>query len=265
MDGVPGSPRPAQDRGSGMRGSLLFLTALLVALPLTAARREKPKSADLSEPVVASPYRWQKMSEADGLTVFWSQVKGTQVVAYRMEGILKAPIGEVASLFHPPEGRSWMPLLIREEKTKGQEGVLRIETLKLGPFCSPREFLVHVTAATDPAHRGIVYTLEPVGAGTASTTTQLVQGDLTGSLHLTPMTFPDQTFLRAEFYCELNGKMPAWAVNLIEQSWPQKAFRALRTQVAQGNLKVSPEVEKLLATPPATLSKRKGRKPLRHR
>jgi len=265
MDGFPGGSRPAQDGGNGMRRSLLFLTAVLVAFPLTAARRERPKSADLSEPVAASPYRWEKMSEVDGLTVHWSRVQGTKVVAYRMEGILKATVGEVASLFHSQANPAeWLPVHTEDlgKMAEGPGETLWVGYWKPGPFCSRRAFGLRTAMVADPQRHGLILKAG-ADAGSSLSTKDLVQGDLTGSLQLTPMTFPDQTFLRAEFHCEMNGKMPAWVVNLIQQSWPRKAFEALKARIAKGGLKVMPEVEKLLATPP--LPKPKAPRTRRHR
>jgi hypothetical protein len=129
-------------------------------------------------------------------------------------------------------------------------------------FSMPREFASNVQAGYDPQKRVLSLSFQPAEDPRFPPSGEVVRGGLKGLVHLTPMTFPDQTFLRAEYHCELNGKMPAWVVNLIEQAWPQKAFRALRTRVGQGDLEVLPEVRMLLtANPPPgpTARRRRGR------
>src|SRR5579872_2428884 len=75
----------------------LFLLAALGATPIWGDATKDSQNQDLSA-LKKLTFHWKQSSNSDGLSLYWSKVEGSQVIAFRGEGIVDAPIEKVASI-----------------------------------------------------------------------------------------------------------------------------------------------------------------------
>jgi hypothetical protein len=238
----------------------LFFSLLLAAVPLWSyAESSVPESspaASLQEPV----FHWNKSCNDNGLTIYWSKVEGSQVIAFRGEGIIDAPLEKVASIIiDTTRATEWVDSLVSSKVVRNVSPVEFIEYDHAGipfPFTavmSDRDFVSCVTVESDPKTRRLTVNYNPAEDSLAPPIKKCVRGVMTCVFKMVPMTLDDETYVEAEVHCDPKGGVPKWLVNFFQQGWPQTTFENLRRQVKKPNIEVLPVVESLLRKTPVKL------------
>lgn len=232
-----------------------FLITLLVLglAPLPAfSGAEKSVTQDVASPLKELKLHWNKSSNSNGLTLYWAKVDGSQVIAFRGEGIVDAPIEKVASIIvDTTRATEWIDSLVSSKVVRKLPGTDFIEYDHVGimfPFdtvMSDRDFVSHVYLEGDPAGRFTVSYL-PAEDEQAPVLKKYTRGTMTCVFKMTKMSLEDETYVEAEIHCDPRGTVPKWLVNFFQEGWPQTTFENLRKQAKKSDIQVLPVVENLL-------------------
>jgi len=131
---------------------ILALTFLSLAPSSYAVEKNIAKTEKiLTDSVKESEFHWKKSCNTDGLTLYWSKVEGSQVIAFRGEGIVDAPLEKVASIIiDTTRGTEWIDSLVSSKVVRNLSPTEFVEYDHAGipfPFdqvMSDRDFVSHV-------------------------------------------------------------------------------------------------------------------------
>jgi hypothetical protein len=245
-----------------MKLSLLIAVLLFTGLPLAYAQGAPPSDADLAATVKESNYHWQKSCNTAGLTIYWSKVDGSQVIAFKGEGIVEAPVEKVASIIiDTTRATEWIDSLVASKVVRNVSPTEFIEYDHVGipfPFdtlMSDRDFVSHVYLASDPLSRRVTVSYMPTEDDQAPVLKKYTRGTMVCVFKMVPMSMPDETYVEAEIHCDPKGAVPKWLVNFFQEGWPQTTFETLRKQAGKLDIKVLPVVENLLDKQAVKLAK----------
>lgn len=235
-----------------MNRSFILLIAALPALVL----------AGDPAPARSKAAQWKKCLNSDGLTLYWSKVEGSEVIAFRAEGIVDAPVEKVASVVvDTTRGTEWVNSLLESKVVRVVSSTEYVEYNRVGapPLSSQRDFVSRVTLSADPAARKVLVRYRSTEDPEAPSSRQCVRGDITCEFKMVPMTLAGQTYVQTEIFCDPKGGIPKWVVNFFQQGWPQNTFRNLRKQVKKPDIQVLPVIESLLRIPPVKVAQKAKR------
>lgn len=229
-------------------GLLLGLTPSLNGWAGTAA-----PAKDSSVAVKDTDFQWQKSCDTDGLTVYWSKVEGSNVIALKGEGIVDEPLDKVSSVIVDyTRGTEWIDSLVASKLVRNISPTEFVEYDHVGipfPFdtlISDRDFISHVTVDYDAKTRRLTISYMPTQDELAPPLKKLTRGVMSCVFKLVPMSMEDQTYVEAEIHCDPRGSIPKWLVNFFQQGWPQTTFENLRKQVKKSDIKIVPIIAGLV-------------------
>lgn len=206
-----------------------------------------------SDPLSDKGMEWKKCSASEGLDLYWAKVDGSQVIAFRGEGIVDAPLEKVASIIiDTTRATEWIDSLISSKVVRSLSPSQFVEYDLVGipfPFdtlMANRDFVSQVTVEGDAARRRMTVTYRPAEDDQAPVLKKFVRGTMVCRFQLVPMSIPEETYVEAEIHCDPKGGVPKWLVNFFQQGWPQTTFQRLRKQAGKADVKVLPVVEKLM-------------------
>ncbi|HUO57363.1 MAG TPA: START domain-containing protein [bacterium] len=249
---------------------LFLLTAILVLAVGTsfpawgAATKEESK---LAATVDESKFAWKKSCNTEGLTIYWSKVEGSQVIAFKGEGIVDAPIEKVASIIiDTTRGTEWIDSLVSSKVVRNVSPTEFIEYDHVGiafPFdqlMSDRDFVSHVYLVSDPETKRVKVSYLPAEDELAPPVKKYTRGVMSCVFKMVPMSIGEETYVEAEIHCDPKGGVPKWVVNFFQQGWPQTTFENLRRQAKKTDIQTLPVVENLLQKHPVKLAKKPSKK-----
>jgi START domain len=240
----------------GTRYILLLAWAAFVPLPGLGAKAPAAEPSGPSAPAALPDYHWQKSCNTEGLTIYWSKVKGSQLIAFKGEGIVSEPLDKVASVIvDTTRATQWIDSLVASRVVRSVSPTEFIEYDHVGipfPFDAlmhDRDFVSRVDLSFDPSDRRLTVSYEPAEDGAAPPLKNYCRGVMSCVFQMVPMSMPDQTYVEAEIHCDPKGAVPKWLVNFFQQGWPQTTFENLRKQAKKPDIRVIPEVAALVDTP----------------
>jgi hypothetical protein len=207
--------------------------------------------------------QWNKCSNDNGLTTYWSKVEGSQVIAFKGKGIVNAPIEKVASvIIDTTRGTEWISSLVESKVVRAISDAEFIEYDHVGipfPFdsvISDRDFVSNVTLHYDPKTQWLAVRYQPIEDDAVPKLKKYARGILDCEFKIAPMSMPDQTYVEATVFTDPKGNIPKWLVNFFQQGWPQDTFEGLRRQCAKKDIKTLPVVQALLGDQAVELSEK---------
>ncbi|HJT23937.1 MAG TPA: START domain-containing protein, partial [bacterium] len=203
----------------------LFLPAFLTAMGVWA---DTSAPTSVVDPLLVvhkdSEYHWQKSCETDGLTIYWSRVQGSEVIAFKGNGIVDEPLDKVASVIvDTTRGTEWIDSLVSSKVVRNLNPTEFVEYDHVGipfPFdtvMSDRDFVSHVTVDYDPDTRRLTVSYLPAEDELAPVLKKYTRGVMTCVFRMVPMSLPDQTYVDAEVHCDPRGGVPKWLVNFFQE------------------------------------------------
>jgi hypothetical protein len=219
---------------SVVRGlSLSFVLSLVVcALPHEAA-------ADA----------WTKIDEADGIAIYRREVAGSDVIAFRGEGVIAAPLARVASVaFDTSRAPEWIDSLAEARVVRriSETEYVEYDHFKMPVLVKDRDFVTRNKIEYDPAHQTLTIRLRST-TDPAAPPTDHVRGELISSTFvLTPTADGKATRVSGDIQCDPRGSLPKWLVTFVQKDWPHATVKSLRAQVAKSNIVESPVIRKLV-------------------
>jgi hypothetical protein len=201
--------------------------AILAALLLATAAAVSTASA---EPA------WEKLDESDGIAVFRREVPGSEVVAFRGDALIEAPLAKVASVIRDvSRSRDWVADLVEIRVVREVSSSERIlyQRVKTPWPLDDRDFVCRETSEWKPAENTVVFHLRATeDAAAPAKSESVVRGEVI-DCSFTLVGQGSRTRAVADVQVDPRGCVPKWAVNMVQRSWPRKTFEGLRRQAAK--------------------------------
>lgn len=214
--------------------AVAFVIALAVATPHVA---------------VADGVTWQRVDDADGVTVYKREVQGSDVIAFKGEGVVNAPLVRVASVvFDTSRATEWIDSL---SEARVVRSISPTEYIEYDHFSTPfvmkdRDFVTSNKLEYDAAKKAITIRMRSV-TDPAAPPTSYVRGELVSSTFvLTPTADGKGTFVSGDVHCDPRGSVPKWIINWAQKDWPRTTFKKLRVQVGKANIVENPAIRALV-------------------
>jgi len=231
-----------------------FLFAVLAFSPTLL--KAEPFQTVMSTPTVSlsdSVVQWNQCSDDNGLTTYWANVKGSQVIAFRGQGIVDAPMEKVASIIiDTTRGTEWINSLVLSKMVRNISDAEFIEYDHVGipfPFdqvISDRDFVSDVNVKYDAKTEWMTVSYKPTEDSAAPLIKKYTRGIVDCEFKLVRMSMPDQTYVEARVFTDPKGSIAKWLVNFFQQGWPQDTFEGLRKQAAKKDIEILPLVAELM-------------------
>ena len=237
-----------------MKRFLIILTVLVFQSTLQMGQSQTVTptptvAVSLSDSVV----QWNQCSNDNGLTTYWANVKGSQVIAFRGEGIVDAPMEKVASIIiDTTRGAEWINSLVLSKVVRNISDTEFIEYDHVGipfPFdqvISDRDFISDVNVEYDTQTGWMTVSYKPTTDPDAPPRKKYTRGIVDCEFKLVRMSMPDQTYVEARVFTDPKGGIPKWLVNFFQQGWPQDTFEGLRNQAKKTDIKALSVVAELM-------------------
>jgi hypothetical protein len=197
--------------------------------------------------VVADEPAWEKLSDDDGIEVFRREVPGSPVVAFRGNGIVKAPIVKVASIIaDPSRSKEWIDHLEDNRVVRRISPTEWIEYSHVGTpiVMKDRDFVSKVTISGNAGDHTFLHELKAVDDAEVPETSY-VRGKLIHSRFFL-RAVDGGTWVECEVLADPMGSVPKWVVNLFQKGWARNTIESLRKQAAREDIAPKPEVVALL-------------------
>jgi hypothetical protein len=237
-----------------MKRFWIILTALVFHSTLQAGQSQTvTPSPTIAVSLSSSVVKWNQCSNDNGLTTYWSNVQGSQVIAFRGEGIVDAPMEKVASIIiDTTRGAEWISSLVLSKVVRNISDTEFIEYDHVGipfPFdqvISDRDFISDVNVKYDTKTGWMTVSYKPTTDIDASPMKKYTRGIIDCEFKLARMSMPDQTYVEARVFTDPKGNIPKWLVNFFQQGWPQDTFEGLKNQAKKTDIKTLPVVAELM-------------------
>jgi hypothetical protein len=234
-----------------LNGPFLLLVAGLAGAQ-TPAPTQVPLSAKM--PVAEGAFTWQQPSQTDGILLYWSKVPNTDIVAFKGEGIVDAPIDKVATIIvDTSRGTEWIDGLVESRVLKSVSPTEFIEYDHQGipfPFdqlISDRDFVSQVSVEPAPEVHGLTIRYAATQEATLPPLKKYVRGEIRYCVFkLMPMSLPNQTYVVAEVDADPKGRLAPWLVNFFQEGWPHTTFQNLRQEAKKTDIQPFDWVDRLI-------------------
>lgn len=228
-------------RGVRIVAWLTLAVSVVLAVP-RGARADGPAPA------------WERISDKNGITIYRREVPGSDVIAFKGDGVVNAPLVRVASvMFDTARSTEWIDSLAEARVVRR---ISDLEYVEYDHFSTPpivmkdRDFVTANKVEYDRARRVLTIRLRSV-TDPAAPPTSYVRGELmSSSFVLIPTADGKATRVIGEIHCDPRGSVPKWIVNMFQKSWPRNTLESLRAQVAKRDIVDNPAVRRLVEQPP---------------
>jgi hypothetical protein len=201
---------------------------------------------------VVAPYdamadSWTKIDDADGITIYRRDVPGSNVIAFKAEGLVRAPLVRVASVvLDTSRASEWIEGLAEAHIVRwiSDREYVEYDHFKTPFVLKDRDFVTRSRLEYDPG-RGALTIRVRSATDPAAPPTSYVRGELiTSTFVLTPTS--EGTWVSGDVHCDPRGSIPTWLVNFVQKDWPHDTLKRLRAQVAKPNNAEMRSIRKLV-------------------
>lgn len=191
----------------------------------------------LLTPLFSVADSWELVKNQDGIRIYTKQVADSPIIMAKGIVIIDAAPEAIAQVLddntnHP----KWIPYL----KTSRQlQFISDKERLEYNLFDAPwpasnRDFVFRVTSVPGKQKHSTIFSMKSESAPLMPEQEGIVRGLLLESrFELTAMA-PGKSQVTLLFQTDPRGWIPAWIVNIMQQAWPYKVLKGLRTQTEKG-------------------------------
>jgi len=192
---------------------------------------------------------WKPVRNDPDLAVYERDVPGSDIVAFKFDGALDAPLDRVAALILDYDrAPDWVDHLEEERVLRQVSPGEFIEYTHIGtPFVmKDRDFVIRVRVRLDRPERRLVITNQST-EDPAAPDHGYVRGNLIGSTFTLAAIDGRHTQVTGEIQADPMGSVPKWIVNLFQRQWPRKTFDHLREQLSKSDVGVPNVFSKILS------------------
>lgn len=189
-------------------------------------------------PGVAVAGDWEHIYEDEGIEVWKKEIAGSDFVAFRGRGVVRAPIQKVAAVIRDADRETeWMENCVDARTVRflsAKDAIVYHRTGSPVPFISDRDVVLKTVTKVVPAERTIWVTFDHVEDPAVPPKDGVVRMPvLSGHWRLRQLD-AWSTELEYQVQADPGGALPAWLVNLVSRKLPFHTVRRMRSQVAKG-------------------------------
>lgn len=194
---------------------------------------------------------WEETSNDDGITVYRKEVPGSDLVAFRGETTIDAPIAKVANvLIDTSRKLEWVHKIVEAKDVRPIGEYERVEynhTASGFFLVRDRDFVFQAKATIDKPNQRMTLRLKSVD-DPLQPETDCVRGHLDNSAYtMTAVDGGKKTHLVVEIHADPRGAVPKWLVNLFQKAWPRNTIEGIKRQVAKPDVLEHPGVKAAFA------------------
>ena len=192
---------------------------------------------------------WEKIGNDDEIEVFKKEIPDSPVVAFKGQGVIKAPIERVASILtDTTRATEWVHNLKEGKLIRKISNTEYISYSHIGTpiVMKDRDFVIHYKAKTDPVRNAFLIEMSS-DLDPQAPVTDYVRGEILGSSYLLKPLNAKETYIIAEIHADPKGSVPKWIVNLFQKQWPHHTIEALREQAEKDDIVENPAIKKLVS------------------
>lgn len=186
---------------------------------------------------------WEQIDDSDGIKVFKQEVPGSDVIAFKGEGIIDAPILKVGSvLVDVPRVPEWMDSVseARTLRKASETEYIEYDHIETPIVLKDRDFVTSNRLEVDVAAKQVRIITRSVDEPLAPKTSY-VRGTITsGRWVMTSIDGGKRTHMLTEMHTDPNGSVPKWIVNLFQRGWAKNTIESMRKQVAKPDIHEHP-------------------------
>jgi len=199
-------------------------------------------SAGVSGELSPGP-EWVEVSRSPEITVYRKEMPGSPIFAYRGEAEIQAPLDKVVAVVTDTERRTeWA------ERVKVARVVQRISPLEKIEYVATqvpwplkdRDFVVHSRLIPDRQAK----TLRIEVRSTETPLSPLMPNHVRGWIYRSDFVLRSvdegrKTHISSETHLDPKGAVPAWIINFVQKSFPQKSVANLLKQAKRSDISSS--------------------------
>lgn len=197
-------------------------------------------------PIQAKEAKWEEFDRYNGIVMFRKEIAGSDLLAYKGNGTVNAPIGKlVSAILDTPRKRQWMSRIRVARVLKRESMTSALEYIHLGlPWpLQDRDFLYHVTTEVDPVKKEVMIRYKSIDDPVMPKQDDKVRAHVHfGNFLLRMSEDGKKTWIEAETHADPKGALPKWAVNLYQKRLPRQSLEGLMKQVKKQSVIESPLV-----------------------
>src|ERR1700686_1731279 len=190
---------------------------------------------------------WKLVGNQHGVEIYRRDVPGSDVVAFKGQGTIEAPLWKVASiLLDTKRAPEWAESL--KESRVGPNAYVEYNPLGMPFILRDRDFVSEVVIEVNADARtfGLVY--KPTDDHSIAVT-KYVRGEIrSGLFQVRSVEQGKRSTLMAEIQCDPKGAIPTWIANFFQRSWPLPTFERLRSPAAKPAIAIPEEFKDVLAS-----------------
>lgn len=174
---------------------------------------------------------WEEISQFEQITVYRKRVPGSPVLAYRGEGVIRAPFAKVVTAIRDTPGKpKWIDRISHAEVIREISPTERIEYMraKIPWPVSDRDFVYRSVIEVIPAEHRLRFELKSVEDPLRPES----KGVVRGIVHLTQFILTSlnggaNTHIVAEAHGDPRGEIPPFLVNALQKTFPPRSLKNL--------------------------------------
>jgi hypothetical protein len=191
--------------------------------------------------------RWKLIEEENGIATYEKITKGDELVAFRGEVLIQAPLKKIATvLVDQPLQKQWVDAYVEGKnisKKSEFEYVQYSQTKVPWPF-ENRDFVFSAYAKIDTDPNTMILVMNSVEDSAMPPKDGVVRGEILQSYYyMKEMKGLTATRLVVEMKVDPKGAIPMWLVKLSQKRWPHNTLTAIKRLALKDDLKVMPRLE----------------------
>jgi hypothetical protein len=219
--------------------SLLRASSLSIILTVAAFAVPQDAMADA----------WTKIDDSEGIAVYRRELPGSDVIAFRGEAVIAAPLVRVASAaFDTSRAPEWIDSLAEARVVRriSNTEFVEYDHFKMPVLIKDRDFVTLNRIEWDPTRQALTVRVRST-TDPAAPATSYVRGEVISSTFvLAPTSDGKGTRVIGDVHCDPRGSLPKWLVNMVQKDWPHTTLKSLRAQAAKPNIVENPAIRKLV-------------------
>lgn len=191
--------------------------------------------------------KWKFIEEENGVSTFEKITKGDELVAFRGEVLIQAPLKKVATILVDQQlQKQWVDAYVEGKNISQKsefEYVQYSQTKLPWPFQN-RDFVFNAYAKIDTDPNTMVLVMNSIDDPLMPPRDEVVRGEIIQSYYyLKELKGLTATRLVVEMKVDPKGSIPLWLVNLSQKRWPHNTLMAIKKLSLKDDLKVLPKLE----------------------